>query len=459
MGTIALIIAGALWGVVPHAGHALTLREAIAEALKASPALQPARDAIEMAAIQERLERSHFGVQVAPSLQLGTLQSGLRQQHGAMAITRRLPSGTELMVSADWLRYGEGAGTQRDAGLTAAVSQSLLQAFGPALREGVTSARRASDRAARAHADARQQLVLRTAGAYFSIVRQELLVDAASQSAARAARLRQASDARARVGLATQLDVMRAELLAAQSEAALGSAREALEQARDELKILLGRPLDSPVAVAIAEISDTAGAPVDLDALQASAVERRIDVQDARERVHDAARGEAVARWASLPDVRFTASYTRRGLAGGPDIFNAWLGGWRAGVSTSYGLQRAAASAASAAASVSMRAAEREVFDREQAAAAGVRAAHRAVTRAAAAIDIQRKAVDVAERQARLASLRYERGLADNVDVIDAEMNVTLTRAAFIGARVDLALARLALQRAAGVLDPDEYLK
>lgn len=469
MTAIAVLVTGALWGLGSQApvvaggraDGALTLRDAVAQALDASPALEPARDAVEMAAIAERLEQSRFGVQLAPMLQLGTMQNGMRQRQAGLIVSRRLPTGTDLMVSADWLQFGHAGAAQRDAGMTFAAAQSVLQAFGPAPRAGLTAARRASASASRAATEARQQLVLRTAAAYFAIVRQELLTEAADQARRRADRLRAASEARARVGLATQLDVMRAELLVAQAEASCAGAREALERARDDLKVLLGRPVDSAIAVDIADVPETVGPPPsDVAALQNAALARRLDLQESRDRIDDAARAEAVAQWTALPDVQVTASYTRRGLAGeAGSVFNDWLGGWRAGVSTTYGLQRAAASALTASAAINVRAAERATLNREQAAAAEIRGAHRAVVRTAGAIDIQRKAMAIAERQARLATLRHERGLADNVDVIDAEMNLLQARTTLIGARVDHVLARLTLDHVTGMLDPDGYLK
>src|SRR5687768_7423496 len=112
MSGLALILAGSLWSAgaltpAPPALRAgtLTLRAAIAEALAASPALEPARDALEMAQIQQRLAQSRFSVQLTPTLQAGTLTNGLGHQQAGLTASRRLPTGTELSVSADWLRF------------------------------------------------------------------------------------------------------------------------------------------------------------------------------------------------------------------------------------------------------------------------------------------------------------------------------------------------------------------
>jgi outer membrane protein TolC len=464
MSTFALLAAGLLWGQIPQqparaAGPAaLTLRQAIGEALAASPALEPSQDAVEIAQINEQLQRSEFGLRISPALHFGTQQNGFRQHQAMLTASRTLPTGTELAVIGDWMQFGAGPAADRDAGVTFRVSQSLLQAFGPAPRAGLAMASRAARSATRAHEEARRDLIIRTAAAYFAIVRQQLLLEAAGQARVRAGRLREAAAARSRAGLGTELDVMRADLMMGQADAALASAREAVERARDDLKMLLGRPVDSHLAIDIADVPDATAAAEPDRAPDDAAIERRFDVAEARARVEDAEKLAALTRWAALPDVQLNLSYSRRGLGrDAPSLVNEWLGGWRMGISTTYGLQGKAADAAAAGARVGLRAAEREAQARAQAATADVRATRRAVTRTAGAIDLQRKTIEIAERQARLAGLRYERGLADNVDLIDAELHLLHARTALIAARVDHALARLALARATGTLDPDSY--
>jgi outer membrane protein TolC len=439
---------------------ALSLRDAVAEALRASPLLLPAQDAVAGAGIQQRLAESQFGLRLTPDVVLGGEPGGVRQQQAGVTATRRLLSGTELSASASWIQFGERGAEVRDGGYSFTITQPLVQAFGPGPRAGLVNARRAVASAERAVLDTRQLLVVRTAEAYFAIVRQQLLHEAAGYAFERANRLRAASEARARVGLATELDVMRAELLASQAEVAVQGQQASLERARDALKLLLGRPLDEPIQVEAGELADARTITAVPDDLADAARARRIDLQEARDRATDARRAEEIARWALLPDVQLTASYTRRGLgdrAGA--LFNEMLGGWRVGLRTGYALDRGSRSAVAATASLSAGAAERAAADLEQAIVLEVREAGRAVARTRQAIAIHQKAVDVAQRQTRLAQLRYERGLADNVDLIDAESSLLNARSALIGAQVDHAMARLALDRATGRLNPDEYLR
>ncbi|MBI1874550.1 MAG: TolC family protein [Acidobacteria bacterium] len=473
----------------------MTVRAAIAEALARSPHLQPQRDAADLAEIQQELASSRFGLKIAPTFAGGTDPGGFGRQQFGVNVSKRISTGARLLVEASSLWSNVGATEFRDAGYSVGISQPLLRGFGPAATADLKSARRAVESADRSFAEARQQLVVRVAQAYFAIVREQRLVDAGERALERATKLRAASEARAKVGLATQLDVLRADLLASQAQATLALQREALASAADQLKTLLGRPLEAPLQIAADDplefehaISDVRLAPVaptevelwvdaasgaatvvasrlsrtseSVDTLVAAALHARFEVREARERIADARRAMTVARWNLLPDVTLNVGYSRRGLGFAEgDPFARLFNGWRFWVGSSYAVDRATEGAAVASAAISVRGAEQAADDVERRIAAEVRQVQRGWQRAAETIAIQEKALELAERQLLFAQLRYERGLAGNFDVIDAENNAFQARAALIAAQVDRAMAALALRRVTGTLDPNEFLR
>ena len=71
-------------------------------------------------------------------------------------------------------------------------------------------------------------------------------------------------------------------------------------------------------------------------------------------------------------------------------------------------------------------------------------------------VELQRQAVDVAAQQRRLADLRYQRGLASNFDVVDAEGSLVLARSALVSLLASYQVALLDLKRAAGTLDVEK---
>jgi outer membrane protein len=438
----------------------LTLRQAIVEALAASPALRAPDDGRTLAIIRERQSAARFGVKLTPTFQSGSDAFGLNQRTMGMTVAKRLPSGTMLQVMANSSQFGDGTAAWRDNGYAFGISQPLLRGWTAVGSADLAQARRNTESAARAYVDARQRLVVSVADAYFAVVRARRMVDAADRALERARHLRTSSEARAKAGLATELDVLRADLLASQAEAALVGERETLESAVDALKVLIGRSVEDTLDVANADVNEL-GAPPDepVEQFVRRALDSRVDLQEARDRIDDARRAQSVARWNLLPPISFDAQYTRRGIGGGPAStpYASLFNGWRFGVSSSYALDRTDETAAAATAAVTVRAAERNAEDFERRVADEVRRAYRAWRRTLTTVAIQSKAVDLAERQVQLAQIRYERGVAGNFDVIDAENNLFQAQTGMIGAQVERALAGLTLRRVSGAIDPDAF--
>lgn len=439
----------------------IDLRGALNEALRHSPQLLPSEDAVTTAGIQRTLAVARFAPKISPMLSTGTAPMGLSQQNLGLGVSQLLQTGAQVQASANSVRYGSGPGEFRDAGYSIGISQPLLRGFGATTRAPVDAASAAADGAERSAADARQQLVVAVAHAYFAVVRQQRLTAESERVLERASELSEMSEARARVGLSTQLDVFRAGLLRSQAQSAVLGNRDALDAAREDLNLLLGRPTDAPI-VADVDVSadlhaleETAGQP-DVP----TALADRLDVRGARARLTEAQHDAALAKWNLLPQLNLDVSYTRRGLGTqSTDSFANLFNGWRIGLGTTYSFDHATDAAAAGLAQVAVRAAERGVSETEQRAIIDVRRATRASARAADVLALSRTSLDLAGQQRELATLRWERGLADNLEVIDAETRVFQAQSALIAADIDRALAFLTLQRASGALDPNRFLQ
>ena len=96
---------------------------------------------------------------------------------------------------------------------------------------------------------------------------------------------------------------------------------------------------------------------------------------------------------------------------------------------------------------------ERAVRQREMEIESEVRAALREMERIRKSVELQRQGVEIAAQQRRLAVLRYQRGLASNFDVVDAESSLVLARSSLVGLLTSYNVARLDLKRVVGSLD------
>jgi outer membrane protein TolC len=84
------------------------------------------------------------------------------------------------------------------------------------------------------------------------------------------------------------------------------------------------------------------------------------------------------------------------------------------------------------------------------------RRAARAQTRLQQSLEMADTAVEFARKELELAELRFQRGLSNNLDVVNAEANVLAAESRQIGTLAQLAVARVSLRATLGILDPRE---
>lgn len=435
----------------------LRLRDAVSEALQRSPDLAPLDDAIVRAQLDQRRAEAPFGFRWTPALSGGSNPAGYSTRALGLTLTRRLATGTDVYVSGLSQSFALAGGAYRDSGYAVGFTQAIASLFTPVAKSALTAARRAVTSSERRRDQGRQQIILSVSDAYVTVVGAERLSGAADRALARARALHTASLKRSEAGLDTQLDVLRAELLVSQAEMTAGERLDALATAREQLNAAIGRPLDAPIVleadILVPAIDDRA---TDRRDPLAVALASRADLQEQRAHVQDVRRRQTESRWNLLPPFNLNVEYSQRGLGSPFEALMRPYNGWHVGVTSTYQLDRTEQVTAAAVADLEVRAAERDAHTAEQRAIAEVRRAERAVTRADQATAIQRQAVDVAARQQRLARLRYERGLADNLAIVDAENAMMQAETASIAAELARRLARLQLRYAIGTLSVED---
>jgi outer membrane protein TolC len=83
-----------------------------------------------------------------------------------------------------------------------------------------------------------------------------------------------------------------------------------------------------------------------------------------------------------------------------------------------------------------------------------VRRAVRQLNRLVKALDVSRASEEFAEKEVEVAMLRYQRGLSNNLDVVNAEGSLMTARSRRISLLAEMAVARLSLRATLGTLNP-----
>ena len=431
----------------------ISIAAAVNVALAGNFGMLTAGDSLQSSRFQEAAALAQFHPKLTPRYQRLADASVL-----GLEASQRVPwTGATVTASGAFRSLSTDlGGPPRSSDIVVAVTQPLLRGFGPTYTQyDLTNSRRARQAQERSFELSRQRLAVEVIAAFYQVLKQRQLLEVSRQSLERSESLATASEARLKVGLASKLDLFRAQLQASQAQESMVQSGAALEGALEQFRLLLGlspsEPLE-PEGVALSDPTEGEFEPVEV--LVSRAQETRIELKELHDQVDDARRNLVVARQNLLPQLDAGVSYSRLGFG------NSFSDSVRAAdprvdffLSTSYPLQRANEKANKAVAELDFAARERNLRQRELEVEADVRASLRSLERIRKSVELQRQGLEFSIQQHRLATLRYQRGLASNFDVVDAEGSLVSARTSLVNLLTDHQVARVQLLRAVGTLD------
>jgi outer membrane protein TolC len=437
----------------------LSLAEAVALALRGNFGLLSAADGVASARLSESASKAQFYPKLTPRYQRGPDEA----RSFGLDAAQRLPwSGASLTASGSFFSNpSSDSAASRTTDLRLVLTQPLLRGFGPtATYFDLRNSRRGREAQERQFSLARQRLAVEVAGAFYQVVKQRQLLSVAQQSLERSESLEQASEARMQVGLASKLDVYRAQLRASQATGAMVSSDAGLETALEQFRVMLGVSPNDPAEPAEVTPSEQLDLEIEpMEVLLERATQNRLELAESRDQVRDAERAAAVARQNLLPQLDLNLGMSQTGAA--PSFSESFKAEarWNVFLSTSYPLERTSDRTGKAQAELTLAARKRALRQREFDVEAEVRSAVRNLVRIEKSVELQKKAVELAEDEHRLATLRYQRGLASNLEVVDAEGSLVLARTALVGLVTDYQVARIQLLLTTGELDVESEFR
>jgi outer membrane protein len=432
----------------------LTLARAVAQALAANERVLDARDALSEASLGLRVAKATFEPQLVPNVSGSFGHAALASQTVGIGLTQRFTTGTEVRgsTSATSLRNQLGAYYLVDT--TLIVSQPLLRGFGrEEVLQPVTTAQRKVADAERQRLLTEREVALDVASTYYGIVAEDAMGDAARKSLERARALVAASEAKLKAGLVSQLDVLRGRQLLTQAEADAVGAEALCEDARDRLRALMHA--DAQFVFGVEPAAPGVVAAVRLDDAVATALTHRPELARAADAVVASSLAVRLAADGLRPQFDLGVALTRQ--ATGPTLSSSFRSGdtnLGAYANFSMPLVRTRERADRERALLDRERRLREQAALQTAIAQEVRAAVRRQERAARVLELAGAASDLAGKESEVARFRYQRGLSNNLDVVNAEANLLAAESRRIAASTELAIASLALRLAMGTLDP-----
>lgn len=436
--------------------HADTLQldaaKAVELALANPKVVQLARAKIEDAAAGKGVTFGSFLPQVSASgtyTRLGTVNSFPMAKYGLFPLRVYDPQTGNVIGYTDSVPVVVGAdtlelGSANNMALTGTVQQTLFT-WGK-LINAYRIAGLNLDMTIEGVRQARSQLRVDATSAFYQalLARKtvEVMNDALGQLKGHIAQVQSLYDN----GMATKLDLMKATLGLQQMEAQVSQIEGGTELALAALLNTLGVEPGTPVSF-VEDLAPDSMA-VELDSVQAQALEHRPELKQLRDAVKMSELGVAIARTANLP----TAFAQANGYYKNPVGFAAgWGTDWNVTAGISMPLFTGMSNASRLRQSQArVRQAKVGLAMAEDGIRLDVQASVLALNQEARNRAYQQKNVEVADAALGLAEQRFQNGLLTNLDYMDSQLALTQSRIAYLNALVNYRVARARLEKAVG---------
>jgi outer membrane protein TolC len=402
--------------------------------------------------------------------QLAYLFNGTRhgptvnQGVATLGVSQVLPTGGTVTVSgnAGVTQQSSGLpGNQLNAGGSVSVSQPLLRGVAPYAFEPLTQSERDVVYALRDFELFRQSFAIEVVSRYYGLVQQKQRVASTKRSADALEWIARRAQAFFNVGRdqVNKIEKLRADQAYLRAKNGVIDETQGLKLALDRYKVFLGISVASEFDVPENALPGFVPVTLDLDSAVKAALESRLDIRSARDRVEDAERQLSVSENHLLPDLLLTGGY---GIQNDPPPLSrgAELGfrndNYFAGVTLNLPLERTAERNNYRAALIKVDQARRALRDAEDNLIVDVRDSLRTLRQKEESIKIQKEIIDTENARAKYSEIQYQAGEIGTRDRTEARESLLSAENDHYQAIVSYEVQRLTLLRQIGKLVVDE---
>lgn len=431
----------------------LNLPQAISRALNYNRQFIGTIESLTTAQYGIELASSVFDIQFAPNSRAGYVGGGHAGTGwsigGGLDVSKIFPTGTQLTIGPSVLKFPQHYHTE----IKAVVSQPLLRGLGKEYQlAGLLSAQFAKRSACRNVYTAQVKLIVRTIQSLYDIIKAEKALLLSQESYERIHRFYQAAKLKEKIGLSDSLDVYRAETELRSADDALTSAQERLQDVEDVLRELLSLPLDTCMKIDVPLIYTPSS--IEIEKAIELALANRIEVEQDEDQWEENKRLARVAKKNIYPELNLVLNYSN---CGRNEIFTQACtrhreSTWGVGFTTTTDFDPLAERIAYEQSLLAVANCERGFEQTEATLILEIKKNKRQLKRAYQRILLQEEQIKTSQGELYLAKLKFDRGMTDNFNVIQAEKTLRGAQQAYWGAIIDHIIGEFQLLAAMGLL-------
>ena len=430
----------------------LTLPDAVSRALQYNRQLSQSVEGLTKAQYGVDLAESEFQISVTPNSQAGMFggdhaRTGWRMG-GGLNIEKKFTKGTRLFFVHYLIKTRHHYLTDIQGTLT----QPLLRGLGKeAQLAGIRGAQFAFRTAYRSLYLAQVQLILRTIQALYDIIKAEKIVQLQEESLTRLQKFYQAAQLKEKMGLSNGLDLYRAEIELRQSEDALTSALEKVEEQRDFLKDLLSLPLDTDICLDVPLFCTPR--PIELEQAIQSAFTNRIEMDQALDEKRENERLARLAKHNLYPELNLVLNYSNVGRSRSLGQCSRHRENvWGIGFTTSTDFNPLWERVAYEQSLMAVDSALKGIDQMKATLVLDIKKTVRQLERLAKRMLLQEKQIQTAEGELKLTTIKFQHGMADHFHVLQAEKTLRTAQQHYWSSLIDHMMAEFQLLSAMGLL-------
>lgn len=355
-----------------------------------------------------------------------------------LGFSKRFFSGARLTanIGLQTLRYLSG---DRSVNLTSlaniTITQPLLAGFGhDVVREPLTQAERNLVYALRAYVRAREALLISIAERYYAVLNAKESLEIGKQTYQSVASSLERSEAMADAGRVDpfQVDQARQKVLTAESN--LVSLEENFQNAIDQLKTILGIPLDIGLEADSVDLQRLAGQklptpPMSFEEAIQTAFDERLDYATVKDRLEDASRAVRIAEDALRPKLDLVlSSDARSNTSSSLALMKFADSSYTAGLDLDLPLERTSELIQYKRRLIALQQQHREIAKARDNIIGDLRNVWRQLRSYEQSYEIQRISVTLSEKRVESTQLLFEGGRVDIRELLDAQDDLSSAR-------------------------------
>lgn len=293
--------------------------------------------------------------------------------------------------------------------------------------------------------------VLEAVAAVFAIIEQEELVNLNRQQTQSFESHVVMAAAKEKIGLASPMDLYRARIRLKDAQERLSRALEAVQSARDRLKLILALPLEKSLSVT----APVTYVPLEISVEEAlrTAFKHRVELEQADDDLKEEQRACRVARHNLRPQLDLVGRYNHYGagalLENGLDPEEDY---WSVSLVSTTDWRRTSEKSSYRRALLTVKTAELNRWTLNDNIRRQVRQNYEAIFKAEERMRIRKEQIRQAEGKLALAQVQFNHGMADNFDVIEAQTELQSAKTNLLAAEIEHIVGRYHLRAAMGTL-------